>query len=864
MGFRFFRRIKIFPGMYINLGKRGASVSLGPRGAKMTIGRTGIKSSVGVPGTGFRYEQKIVDFGKTTGSGKSAPRQSHSFISHASPTNTMPNIPNSGQVKSMGLNNIDDILITCREARVWNAILNVSFTILIGAIMFTCCAYLGNTVPLTALIGFGVALIISLLFRVAMHLEIKVQLTGMYVPGQGDSLAQIMRVVFKSEDVRYSPHGLFRTGRASVTTQLPFPLSVTPGIVSFRFGNIEIVPLTNYVLIFNGMSVDAVPDGKIGMNVGLSRRTVSASQHIPSDAYITHQKWLHTTVKGLPDRRYSYNPGEVTYQLGTISIFARDVFSIAVSFSGSAALSHISKMMAERGGGNMVHMQTSGVAMRGHNTFTGDPSSLIATASKNLTDFIRTLSRDKQGLEIMESVGGVKDLDKFARHCRFNPRFAMLLYGDACKVFRDLGYSTKDLTGLEGLGFLLLVAHLFNFEIKSDELLNPGYAAKVAPIISRFVDDMKFSASAEGKDDLLLLHLALNQSSGNHEWAVKYATLMYRWASVIAKADGTITSKESKCLSELMKLKDETSGCNVRVSGNDSDGSGQFNGNNHAQVNYDSPRPKAGLNGVMKNLDSLIGLTSVKNEVRQLASFIEIQLKRKARGLKVAPITYHCVFTGNPGTGKTTIARILGGIYREMGVVKKGQLVETDRSGLVAEYVGQTAVKTNKIIDSALDGVLFIDEAYSLVQGGEKDYGREAISTLLKRMEDDRDRLVVILAGYTDEMKEFIDSNPGLQSRFNRYIEFPDYSAEELAKIFLMYAEKNQYTCNKDVQTSIVNVMEVAVQNKDRNFGNARYVRNLFEKAIQRQAVRLSTVVPITTEMLTELTLHDLGFAYED
>ena len=312
-----------------------------------------------------------------------------------------------------------------------------------------------------------------------------------------------------------------------------------------------------------------------------------------------------------------------------------------------------------------------------------------------------------------------------------------------------------------------------------------------------------------------------------------------------------------------MNLKNATDGCNVRVSGNDSALSRDADRNNPMPVD-DAPRPKAGLTEVMKNLDKLIGLASVKNEVRQLASFIEIQLKRKAHGLKVAPMTYHCVFTGNPGTGKTTIARILAEIYREMGVVKKGHLVETDRSGLVAEYVGQTAIKTNKIIDSALDGVLFVDEAYSLIQGGEKDYGREAIATLLKRMEDDRDRLVVILAGYTDEMKNFIDSNPGLQSRFNRYIEFPDYNAEELAKIFLMDAEKNQYTCDGDVLASIVNVMESAVQNKDRNFGNARYVRNLFEKAIQRQAVRLSAVAPITTEMLSGLTLHDLGFAYEN
>ena len=210
------------------------------------------------------------------------------------------------------------------------------------------------------------------------------------------------------------------------------------------------------------------------------------------------------------------------------------------------------------------------------------------------------------------------------------------------------------------------------------------------------------------------------------------------------------------------------------------------------------------------------------------------------------------------------MARILADIYREMGVVKRGHLVETDRSGLIAEYVGQTAVKTNKIIDSALDGVLFIDEAYTLVQGGDHDYGGEAIATLLKRMEDDRDRLVVILAGYSDEMKAFINANPGLQSRFRRYIHFPDYSASELAEIFLLTAEKSQYVCDRDVVASLRQIMERAVAEKDKNFGNGRFVRNLFESSIQRQAARLSTVAPLTAEMLSELTLHDLGFAYED
>ena len=185
-------------------------------------------------------------------------------------------------------------------------------------------------------------------------------------------------------------------------------------------------------------------------------------------------------------------------------------------------------------------------------------------------------------------------------------------------------------------------------------------------------------------------------------------------------------------------------------------------------------------------------------------------------------------------------------------------MVETDRSGLVAEYVGQTAVKTNKIIDSALDGVLFIDEAYSLVQGAKEDFGQEAISTLLKRMEDDRNRLIVILAGYGLEMKTFIDSNPGLQSRFNRYIHFPDYSAKELEQIFLLSAKKNQYTLGDDAIVKLEETMASAVEHKDKNFGNARFVRNLFEKSIQNQAMRLSSRPDITEDVLSKLEAEDL------
>ena len=267
-----------------------------------------------------------------------------------------------------------------------------------------------------------------------------------------------------------------------------------------------------------------------------------------------------------------------------------------------------------------------------------------------------------------------------------------------------------------------------------------------------------------------------------------------------------------------------------------------------------------------KELDELIGLEDVKEEVRSLANFVKVQKMRQEKGLKTPKMSYHLVFTGSPGTGKTTVARIVARIYKDLGILKRGHTVETDRSGLVAEYMGQTAIKTNALVDSALNGVLFIDEAYALVpdasySGG--DYGQEAISTLLKRMEDDRDRLVVIIAGYPKEMQRFIDSNPGLKSRFNRYINFPDYTPAELYDIFLMYLRKNQYNISSEGSSYLKQQLKKAVELKDRNFGNARFVRNVFEKAIQCQANRLSKEQNNTADDLTLIKLEDLKQAFK-
>ena len=268
------------------------------------------------------------------------------------------------------------------------------------------------------------------------------------------------------------------------------------------------------------------------------------------------------------------------------------------------------------------------------------------------------------------------------------------------------------------------------------------------------------------------------------------------------------------------------------------------------------PLPKEDMKDLLAELDGYIGLQTVKEEVHNLINMASVYQLRRQHDLPTTDMSLHLVFTGNPGTGKTMMARMMARIYRSLDILSRGQLVEVDRSGLVAGYVGQTAIKTQKVIEKAMGGVLFIDEAYALNGRSENDFGQEAIDTILKAMEDHRDDLVVIVAGYTDLMDRFIHSNPGLESRFNRFLLFDDYTTDEMVDIFRMQCKKGCYQLTEEARPLIRDY--IAEESADDSFGNARGVRNLFEHVLVAQNNRLATMEKITREDLMTITADDV------
>lgn len=478
---------------------------------------------------------------------------------------------------------------------------------------------------------------------------------------------------------------------------------------------------------------------------------------------------------------------------------------------------------------------------------------------KHLNDLINEYSSTLKIREYFSNLGNTRE--QIQNHLR------ILVCHDLLNVSAALGHPYNSMECFEAVGIwhFLLTSKIDG--VTREDVVNPTSKAK-----RMFEDDVE-KAIKLNEQDLIAFGTHLQKIDVNMR--KNYMLHLYEYASVLANIDKKLTPEEISFLNsfKLLQVSSKIDNMPQSILHKESStkkpeidsrkpevqkpfrGSGPKHGNMQNAKATTASSPQTQSEGSQKQLESLIGLANVKNEIKSVKNLISVQQARVAKGLQSVPVSYHYVFTGNPGTGKTTVARILADIYKELGVLEKGHLVECDRAGLVAGYVGQTAIQTNKKIDEALDGVLFIDEAYALASD---DFGKEAINTLLKRMEDDRKRLVVILAGYTNEMQKFMETNPGLQSRFNHYIDFPDYSASELLDIFARLAAKQDYTISEELKTKLSSHLQTLLQSKNENFGNARYVRNLFEKSIIKQANRLATK-NLSEENLTLLTTDDLA-----
>ena len=349
-----------------------------------------------------------------------------------------------------------------------------------------------------------------------------------------------------------------------------------------------------------------------------------------------------------------------------------------------------------------------------------------------------------------------------------------------------------------------------------------------------------------------VFYLQMYDERNGTDHATQAKSMFFRFANAVVKSDGNVSHNEQIALSDYKNLLFD-----YRIEDEPTEEHSQGEINEVSYSNRTNSEPRS-LDELISELTALVGLHRVKTDVAQLVNFLKVQQMREAKGMAVQPLSRHLVFYGNPGTGKTTVARLLSQIYKSLGILSKGHLVETDRAGLVAGYVGQTALKVREVVSEAIGGVLFIDEAYTLSTGGDNDFGREAIDTLLKMMEDNRDDLIVVVAGYTDKMSAFLQTNPGLRSRFNKYLEFEDYTPEQLVEIFELFCKNGGYKLASSTHDDLIRLFSVLYETRDDTFGNGRLARNLYEMTINNQANRIVMLPNVNDEILSAIEEKDI------
>lgn len=1008
MAWRYRKRVKVAPGVYMNINKSGISTSAGVRGASVTFGKNGTYLNTGIPGTGFYDRQRI---GKP-----SAPRTNYATS------------PSAFRIHSKGTYTFAAFLcgfvaLACTAVAPFGLIGTFIFGAGAWANLSNRKKYYGkNTVESEECPSFITdakkalaksaderqkKILSNFINTVETidSIEDEEYILGMLKkkPAKNAELisahsAELASLKRRLESTKYDVDSsapsdvlalyekscrsfelLLSSQKIWIQTSKSQNMEVKSSAASIvelketNFGvgvfnyiksrfDVPIIPVGNqllylypeYAILSTSPSLFEIVDYS---NISMIYTSIRFNEPgiYPTDAEKIGTTWEYVNKNGEPDRRYARNRQIAVVRYGGIHLTVKGKTAVTFQVSNAHLADDFCTSFNRLAGTVKANYKESSASVSGPISVT---TNLVAETNFSLAEVIQAADRLFQCLvdmatdrQVVEALDNQRQLEKALELDQIgggiiDKRLAVVAVTDLVKCFDRLGHR-PDMSTDEGCAIGIALARII---LPDNEIWNNQSQMQTAEgqkLLADCYNLVKDNLHIEFEPDKFLLIEMLRHEGVDEETINKWAVLLYRYALLIAKADGHLSDTEQKWLTNILSFT-KNGGANTThynitskkvslpsgldplfadvaryiVSSNIGSTSsiqrrfeigysragkimdqleqlgvvGPLQGARPRTVLMDSlaldellstgsstidivdevpssievehpiDKPEGGqkrtISNPMKELENLIGLAGVKTEITNIYNLVKVQKVRAAKGLNAPDISYHCVFTGNPGTGKTTVARLVAQIYKKLGILSKGHLVETDRSGLVAEYVGQTAVKTNKIIDSALDGVLFIDEAYSLVQNGRgNDYGSEAIATLLKRMEDNRDRLVVILAGYSDEMKQFIDSNPGLQSRFNRYIHFEDYSAEELSSIYEFNLSKYDYRMTPEASAAIKEVMEEAVANKDKNFGNARFVRNLFEKTLERQAKRLasSSLSSITEEVLVKIIKEDVG-----
>lgn len=924
MAWNYRKRIKIAPGVHLNLSKGGVSTSIGPKGAKVTIGKKGTYLHTSIPGTGLYSRKKVSrqNNKKTTNSkGEQMMRTTKDDGGFFMPKNTWGCVfrwlgliaiiflvVNLVQLIIGSFDNSKDNMTALRFFGFIATIFIIVYLRRVLSFIKGLVDFFRNIFPSKPCSAEKIDRLISeendenrkvfLLGLETLYKKEKADEIISFDDGLTDnqmktyknlsdsfsqlcSCDKIWMVLSKTNKSNYKSPASSNVDRKSVrlTSEIfnNVTTKVTSYVPSFNDGHFYYYIYPQYVVrAVNATHFDVFPiaDVVLKYESHIFIEDPDSSQ-IPSDSKIINYAYNKTNKDGTPDLRFKDNKKRPVYHYGGINI---ETFSLSYIISNIEKAKAFTDSFAKHKAAMLCKPNQN----KSDNTITKElPHFISNTISNNNKAYEDSC---KNGLEPNENIFGVTEtyfnkairvampLCDFYDKILLNKRIMLtidgalsdqvgdsiaklrfLLLSDLIKCYNHLGHEATNLLTIEGVPMAILEGHIISKTIIPYSSIQLYEYRKVIESINSVNKIVVENFPKDKSDDFFYLNEVF-KSCNSEDLRTQYFSLLYRFFSVIAKADDHIMPEEGKWLEMLLSYSTTGKDYGLEVFEKKASIDEKLSKEKQATPiarNDDKINP-------LEELLALIGLSEVKQDVSALSKFVRIQQEREKKGLKSVDLSYHCVFTGNPGTGKTTVARILADIYKDLGILEKGHLIETDRSGLVAEYVGQTAVKTNKIIDSALDGVLFIDEAYSLVQGGSNDFGQEAISTLLKRMEDNRNRLVVVLAGYSEEMKRFIDSNPGLQSRFTRYIHFADYTAVELKQIFMLNVKKNQYILEPKGEEKLSNILNYAVGHKDKSFGNGRYVRNLFEKTIQNQAIRLSCKPSVTAEELSKLEAVDL------